>query len=148
MPVEWTHWAVERIMSAPVVTLDADCTLERARQRLAAHSLRHVPVVEGTAVVGIISARDTALASFLRIAADDCGDASAPSGPTTVREAMTTSPITIHRHETITRAAERMLEHRVSALPVLDQNGQLVGIVTQSDLLRRIAADGRPFGHH
>lgn len=140
---EWTSWPVQRIMTAQVVTVNADLALEAAQRLMSVHSLRHVPVVEGASVVGIISTHDIAPSSLPSSARDDCVDAGATKHACSVRESMTPSPVTIHQHETITQAAERMLKYRISALPVIDDHGQLIGIVTQSDLLRTIAEDGR-----
>ena len=53
----------------------------------------------------------------------------------TVRDLMTYDPITIVPEDTIQEAAERMLEYKVSGLPVL-QNGRVVGMVTESDIFK------------
>ena len=53
-----------------------------------------------------------------------------------VRDVMTKKPITIHPEDTIKKAAELMHEHRIGALPVVDLQGQLVGIITESDVFR------------
>lgn len=53
------------------------------------------------------------------------------------RDIMTTGALTVAPEASIADAARLMLEHRVSGLPVVDQHGTLVGIVTERDLLRR-----------
>jgi len=53
------------------------------------------------------------------------------------RDVMTTHVITISPNATIQDVAELLLQHRISALPVLNQDGALVGIVSEGDLLRR-----------
>ena len=52
---------------------------------------------------------------------------------------MTTNVITIAEDATIQEAAALMLNHRISALPVVDRSGKLVGIVSEGDLVRRAA---------
>lgn len=59
--------------------------------------------------------------------------------PTTrVTAAMTEKPVTIAVDAPIEAAAETMLQHKIGGLPVLDSEGKLVGIVTESDLLRAL----------
>ncbi len=52
-------------------------------------------------------------------------------------EVMTTSVVTVRSAATVAEAADLMLEHGVSGLPVIDANGHIVGIVTEGDFLRR-----------
>ena len=58
-----------------------------------------------------------------------------------VRELMSNDPYTISPSEPIQLAARRMLEHRISCLPVVEQ-GQLVGLVTEADFVGRVVAEG------
>jgi acetoin utilization protein AcuB len=53
-----------------------------------------------------------------------------------VKEIMTKNPLTIQQDDTVERAAVIMLEHKVSGLPVLNKKGDLVGLITQSDVFR------------
>jgi CBS domain-containing protein len=63
-----------------------------------------------------------------------------------VRELMTADPYTIGPTESIQLAAGRMVEHRISCLPVVDQ-GRLVGLVTEADFVSRVVAEGRTTEH-
>ena len=91
--------------------------------------VRHVLVVEGARVVGIISDRDIKTELALSASVELAGQVR------TARQIMTPEPITIAPTAAIQDAAQRMLSARVSALPVV-QGGRLVGIVTETDLLR------------
>jgi CBS domain-containing protein len=53
------------------------------------------------------------------------------------RDLMSTEVITISPHARIIEAAKKMLEHRVSGLPVVDDDGRLIGVMSEGDLLRR-----------
>jgi acetoin utilization protein AcuB len=53
-----------------------------------------------------------------------------------VKEIMTRDPIRVSQDDTVERAAQVMLEHTISGLPVVDASGTLVGIITQSDIFR------------
>jgi CBS domain-containing protein len=54
-----------------------------------------------------------------------------------VKDVMTTNVICIGAEEPILKAARLMLQNRISGLPVIDKDGELVGIVTEGDFLRR-----------
>ena len=53
------------------------------------------------------------------------------------KEVMTTTVISVFANETVLKAAQLMLENRISGLPVVDTTGKLVGVVTEGDFLRR-----------
>jgi CBS domain-containing protein len=54
------------------------------------------------------------------------------------KDLMTTDVVTVRPEETIRHVAETLLRHRISALPVINQEGELVGIVSEGDLMRRV----------
>jgi CBS domain-containing protein len=59
----------------------------------------------------------------------------------TVQDIMTTHPITIHPEQTLAEAARAMRDRHVHRLPVVDETGRLVGIITQSDIVRSMALE-------
>jgi len=61
-----------------------------------------------------------------------------------VRDIMTTDPLSVRGDTLLKEAARIMVRHRVSGLPVIDEDGRLVGIVTEDDFLRREASRDRP----
>jgi acetoin utilization protein AcuB len=126
---------VTEIMTTDVVVLHADAVIEEARRTFAARAFHHLPVVQGGRLVGMVSARDMALAAVLSIQERRCTAAA-----TRVREVMSTSAVKLTIDDTLATAAERMLNHGVGALPVVDREERLVGIVSQRDLLREIAS--------
>lgn len=58
----------------------------------------------------------------------------------TASEVMTTKPVTITPEDLLSRAAELMIEHGISGLPVVDPRGKVRGIITKTDIVRAIAA--------
>jgi CBS domain-containing protein len=54
------------------------------------------------------------------------------------RDLMTTQVVTIPPKATVIEAAKRMLDHRISGLPVVDDEDRLVGVISEGDLLRRV----------
>jgi acetoin utilization protein AcuB len=111
-------------MTANPVTVTPSDTLGKAKALMDAGGFRRLPVIEGGKLVGIITERDLRSHSGYL-------DATRVSG------AMTPSPMTVPSHSSVEDAARLMLEHKVGGMPVVD-NGQLVGVVTTSDLLRAL----------
>ena len=64
-----------------------------------------------------------------------------------VRDIMTTDPISVRGDTLLKEAARIMVRHKVSGLPVIDDDGRLIGIVTEGDFLRREASRDRPYRH-
>jgi len=97
--------------------------------------VRHLPVVRGRELVGIISDRD--LRSFSEVSEDEAIDAVERARSSTVGNFMNTSPVKVDPETGIREVIELMLLHRVGAIPVADlDTGDLLGIVSYVDLLR------------
>ena len=110
---------VEQSMSRKVVTVKVESTLADAREAMTTHKIRHLPVMQGKRPVGIVSDRDLL----------------APrEGTCTVADVMTRDPISISPESAVDESAQLMRQHRIDALPVVDE-GRLVGILTSSDIL-------------
>lgn len=127
---------IRDLMSRPVISVPPSMSLRDAWQIVREHGFRHLPVAEGDRLVGMISDRD------LR----DAAPSSLESRPDTtafdrtpVRYVMIAPVETIGPDEPVEEAAALMLDRKVSALPVVDESGALVGIVSTSDLLRHLA---------
>lgn len=109
-------------------TVDPDERLLYAREMMAWGQFRHLPVIDGGRVVGLLSERDIA-AHQART-----GESLASSPGDTVIMAMTPEPQTAHPDDSVTEAMARLAGDRIGCLPVVDK-GSLVGIVTTTDLL-------------
>lgn len=114
---------VESLMSEHPVFVAPDETLAAASARLVELGVRHLPVVDDGALVGILSDRD------LRKATARGLDATRH-----VSAAMTKRPLTVDRDRKLSIATVLMHEAKVSSLPVVEE-GRLVGILTLTDLL-------------
>jgi acetoin utilization protein AcuB len=111
----------ERMTPNPV-TVAPKGMLSVARDTMTAGKFRRVPVVQDGTLVGILTDRD--LRQYLGV-----------EERTRIEAAMTETPLTIPPTMTVEEATRLMLKHHISGLPVLE-NGQLVGIITTSDVLR------------
>lgn len=95
-----------------------------AKALMDAEGIRHIPVVDDGRLVGIITDRDLQRHwGYL--------------DSTLINVAMATDPVTVTPHATVEDAARILIQHRVRALPVVDQ-GRLVGILTTTDLLKAL----------
>lgn len=114
------------VMTAEVVTVAADTPVSTARTLMRQHGIRHLVVVEGERLVGIVSERDLGG----RGAA-----ASARDRP--VRDLMTPDPVSATPATTLRQAANLMRGRTIGCLLVVD-GGHVVGIVTTTDLLDQL----------
>jgi acetoin utilization protein AcuB len=112
-------------------------TVRNAIQLARTRGVRHLVIVENGKICGIVADRDVKEAVARAAAREELGE---PSLLTRlpVEAIMTRDVITIHPAEPVQMAARRMLDHQISALPVVE-NEQLVGIVAESDLLGIVA---------
>jgi len=129
---------VRDIMTADVVTLRSDDTLQLVKDIMTLGRIRHFPVVDGTKVVGVVSQRDLFLASLGSVLKYGEREERAYLDTIAVREVMKGPAETISPDGSIGEAARLMLDKRIGCLPVVEGEN-LVGLVTETDLLRELA---------
>ncbi len=130
---------VQDWMSLDVVTIPATLTLPEAHQLMVREEIRRLPVVnEEGALVGIITLGDVRSAEPSPATSLSIWELNYLLSKLTVDKVMSRDPITIHPEQTIGEAARMMLEHRVSGLPVVNEKGALVGIITESDIFSMV----------
>jgi acetoin utilization protein AcuB len=132
---------VAEAMTASVVTISSEQTLLEALTALRAHRIRHLPVVDGSTLVGIITDRDVKRATP-SVFSGDRDEFDRVLASTTVSHVMTRALITVAPETPLRRAVDIFLDRRIGALPVVD-GGRLVGILTDIDILR-VACDLLP----
>jgi acetoin utilization protein AcuB len=125
---------VKHRMTRDPVAVAADATLGEALRLMREHRVRHLPVVEGSEVVGMISDRDLRLAMPSPLGMESPEDVAAAEH-TPVADVMARGAITAGPFDTVEDAAVRMRRHRVGSLPVVDAAGALLGILTETDIL-------------
>jgi CBS domain-containing protein len=113
---------------APVVCRPTDKT-DFVANLMLEHNCGEIPVCEGSKILGVITDRDIAT----RVVAFGKTPAAI-----SVNDVMTTNVFTISENETLAAALDLMEERLVRRLPVVDASGQLVGIVSQADLMARV----------
>jgi acetoin utilization protein AcuB len=120
-------------MTAQLHTIGDDQTLAEARERMHHHDVRHLPVLHGGHLVGVVSTRDIALVEALP---------GVDITQVTVDEAMAEEPWTVTPDTTLAQAAAVMAERKLGTAIVVDsRNGdKVVGVFTTTDALRALAA--------
>jgi len=133
-----TKLKVADVMTRDVTTVFEESNLQQVLQILGPYRFRHLPVVDGQRLVGILSHRDLLQATSRGL--DKSAVAAVREArmleETFVRDVMNTNVVTTRVDTSLSEAARSMLENRVGALPVVDENDELLGIVSETDLLR------------
>lgn len=127
---------LDSIMSRQVVTVSMDDTLMEVRRLLSVYQIHHVVVVDHRKVVGIVSDRDILahLSPFVGTATERTVDAACLGRK--VHQIMTRKLIVGTPATTVPEAAQLILKHGVSCLPVVGLDWECLGVVTWRDLLR------------
>lgn len=150
---------VREIMTTEVVTFSPDEGIKQAMERLADAGVDAGPVVDNGEVVGMLSASDlivqesnlhaptvfTLLGGTFTFPSESrrIEEELHKAVGATVREVMSDEPVLIEPEANVETAATLMHDHDVSRLPVVDADGNLVGIVARGDIVRAIVEAGR-----
>ncbi len=131
---------VGALMSRPVVTITPEAELWEARAVMSAHRVHHLLVEDRGRLVAIISDRDIAyhISPYANRSVATRHDEE--SLHRRVLQVASFALVTIRREASVEEAAALILDENISALPVVDDRGQIVGIVTTRDLLRGLLA--------
>jgi len=127
---------VSNWMSKEVVTIDVNDSMQDAMKRMKEKDIRMLPVVKKGKLVGVVTDRDLKRASASDATTLDVHELLYLVSKIKVQDVMTKNAITVPQNYTIEETAEVLLKHKISGVPVVDQNGQLVGTITQTDLFR------------
>ena len=126
---------VSQIMSKDVVTIDPTKTLYEAEALFKKYHIRHIPVVEGRKLIGVLSLTDLLRISFADLSDDEKHVDSVVYDMFTIPQVMAKVPLSISPDTTIKEAAEILAGQTFHALPVTE-NGNLVGMLTTTDLIK------------
>jgi CBS domain-containing membrane protein len=128
---------VSEIMVGSPVTLKPDDTLDLANDIISLGRIRHIPVVDGSKLIGLISERDLIGAATSRIFGLNQKRKSALLKSVLIKEIMRKRVVTVDPDTPITTAAHLMADKKIGCVPVLS-DGALVGLLTTTDVLRYV----------
>jgi acetoin utilization protein AcuB len=123
-------------MSKDPITITDDTSMMKAIHLMKQNRFRRLPVLHEGRLVGIVSDRDLKEASPPKATTLDVHELYYLLAELHVKDIMTRDPVTTSPESTVEHAAQLMLENTISGLPVVDDRGTVVGILTQSDVFR------------
>src|ERR687895_2591972 len=118
---------IREIMTSNPCTIDADKPVGYAAKMMRDEDVGLAPIVEGDRLIGTLTDRDIAI----RVVAEGKDPES-----TTVRAVASTQLVTIDPQQDLDEALRLMAKHQVRRLPVVEEDGRLVGIVAQADVAK------------
>jgi acetoin utilization protein AcuB len=137
-----TETIVKRVMTENPFTAGPDMPLRQAVSLMRDRKIRHLPVVEeGGRLVGILTDRDVRHAALVPALAEHLTWEQRRLKSLRVRDVMTWSVVTTQPEATLAQAGLTMFQRRIGSLPVVE-DGKLVGILTETDVLRALT-DGQ-----
>ena len=132
---------VQNWMTSDVVSVTPDTTLLKLGKLMRDKKVRRLPVLdENEHVVGIISDRDVRDASPSKATSLDMYEMHYLLAGIKARDIMTEKPFTISPIDTVEKAAMILLDRKISGLPVVEESGRLVGVISEHDVFKALVA--------
>jgi CBS domain-containing protein len=119
--------SIKDVMTSDPCTIDADKPVAYAAKMMRDEDVGLAPIVEGDKLIGTLTDRDIAI----RVVAED-----KDPNQVTVREVASKQVVTIDPQQDLSEALRIMAKHQVRRLPVVEEDGRLVGVVAQADVAR------------
>ena len=126
-------------MTRDVITISPETSLREAHEIMKTRRVRRLPVVDHGRIVGMVTLGDVRGAEPSQASSLSVWELNDLVAKLKVAEIMSRDPVTIQQNASIGEAARIMLEKKFSGLPVVDEAGHLVGIITESDIFRLVA---------
>jgi CBS domain-containing protein len=127
---------VSAIMTKEVLTININNSLREVNDIFLKNKIRHLPVVAGEKLIGILSHTDILRISFGNTFGEDQGGSDeAIFDMLSINQVMKHSPITVSANDTLRSAAELLADKEFHALPVVEAD-KLVGIITTTDIIK------------
>jgi len=129
---------VSQSMTRKVITIDQEADIFEAQEKMAHNRIRHLPVIDSQdRLIAIVTDRDIRSALPFKLFKDPGLEAEKEKiSDLKIKDVMTQNPRTISPDYTIQDALLLIQDLRVGALPVVDEQGKLKGIISVRDLLR------------
>ena len=136
-PCEGAPRRVSDIMTRKLIAVDPNSSLATIDEGMKRFGIRHLPVISGEShLVGVLSHRALMHAESSSLSADRKTRDEMILQRGTVAHIMTRDPITVPPDATLQAAGKLLLQYKIGCLPVVEDEHQLVGIVTRSDFVK------------
>lgn len=130
---------VRNWMTRDVITVTPETSLLKIGKLMRDHKIRRLPVVDAAGkVIGIISDRDVRDASPSKATTLDMYEMHYLLAELKASNIMTPKPLTIKPTDTVEKAAMAMLDNKIGGLPVVDESGNMVGIIADHDVFKAL----------
>lgn len=123
---------IEETMTRNVYTISSGDSLESAWEIMREANIRHLPVVEDEALIGLLSERDV----LLRASYDEDEGVTIPD--LTVYDVMVTEITSCSADTSVSEAVTTMTENKIDCLPVVAEGNKLVGLITSTDIMQLV----------
>lgn len=123
-------------MTKDPVTITDETSMMKAIHMMKERRFRRLPVLHEGKLVGLVTDRDLKEASPSKATTLDVHELYYLLAELQIKEIMSRNPISVSPEDTVEHAAQLMLEKTISGLPVVEGDGHLVGIITQSDVFK------------
>lgn len=120
------HQTVQEAMTSNPAAVTPDTTAQEAARLMKSEDVGALPIVEDGRLIGVVTDRDLSV----RVVAEARG------AETPVSEVASKDIVTIDPQQSLEEAARLMAEHQVRRLPVVEEDGRLVGVLAQADVAR------------
>jgi acetoin utilization protein AcuB len=128
-------------MTPDPLTVTSKSTVAGAWEVMRELAVRHVPVVEDGALVGMLSDRDLARVDMVRVLRVEGADALREELETPIVEVMSSDVISVGPETEMSEVISLLLEHKIGAVPVVEPGTRdVLGIISYVDLLRALGA--------
>ena len=125
---------ISSIMTRELITLSLKDSLYSAEKRMKVNHIRHMPVVDGEKLIGLVSLSDLQRVSFIDAYSREGTEDTPVYNMLSIRDLMIKNPLTASPKTTILEVSKLLASKEFHSLPVVD-DGKLVGIITTTDLL-------------
>jgi len=129
---------VREFMSTELTTLQVNASLLDATLIFARSSLRHLPILNGNQLAGIVTERDLKHYTPSVLSGMPAEQYNQVMETTPLSKIMNRNPVTVHPENSVAEAAHILHDRRIGCLLVVD-NGELKGIITTTDMLKLLA---------
>ncbi len=126
---------VDRIMTREVLQVAEDTRLTQLAALMRDHHIRHLPVVRAGHLVGLVTSHDLERVSPSPITTLSVGEANYLLGKLTAAKVMRAKVITCAPDTLVEEAARLLRQEKIGCLPVVENGGKLVGMLTHEDML-------------
>ena len=124
------------LMTSNPVTVTPEATVAEVWDLMRERDIRHVPIVDGSGLIGMVSDRDLAHFDLARLFMTEGADAVRRELSTPIAKLMSTDVISVGPEADVAEIIDVLLQHRIGAVPVVrPETGDLIGIVSYVDVL-------------